>query len=297
MRSARMRLRIRHVTSYRYRQRVALQPHRLLLMPRSSHELTILASSLDCTPAADLDWTQDVFGNLIVTATFAEPTAELRIFSDVTVEQSALAWPVFRISPTAHAYPFDYAAEEAIDLGALLQPAHPDPGGRLASWARGFVHESPTDTLSLLKDINGDLGGRVSYRVRDEAGTQSPLTTLDLASGSCRDIAALFVETVRSLGFAARAVSGYLFDPEASMEDAGSTHAWAEVYLPGAGWVTFDPTHRRLGSANLIPVAVGRHNEQIMPISGGYAGAAEDFVGMEVRVSVLPVDQPGSGRI
>lgn len=290
-----MKLRIRHLTSYRYRQPVMLQPHRLILMPRSSPELAILSSALDCTPTADLDWTQDVFGNVIVTAGFAAPTAELHISSDVTVEQSAPAWPVFRIAPGAHVYPFAYAEEDRIDLGALLQPSHPDPDGRLAAWARGFVYGAQTDTLSLLNDINTGLVDNIAYRIRDEAGTQSPLATLALGSGSCRDIAALFIETVRSLGFAARAVSGYLYDPTASLDDAGSTHAWAEVYLPGAGWIMFDPTHRRLGSANLIPVAVGRHNEQIMPVTGGYAGAAEDFVDMDVRVSVLPVDPPAPG--
>jgi transglutaminase-like putative cysteine protease len=252
----------------------------------------VLNSAVDCTPLPELDATEDVFGNTIVTATFAEPAAELRISSDVIVEQSAPAWPVFRIAPRAHVYPFAYAEDEQIDLGALLYPSHPDPHGRLSDWARGFVLGARTDTLSLLNDINGGLLDSVGYRMRDEAGTQSPLETLDQASGSCRDIASLFIETVRSLGFAARAVSGYLFDAEAKLDEVSSTHAWAEVYLPGSGWISFDPTHRRLGSANLIPVAVGRHNEQIMPVTGGYVGAAGDFVAMDVQVSVLPLDRP-----
>ena len=153
---------------------------------------------------------------------------------------------------------------------------------------RAFVRGVRTDTLSLLKDINAGILGPVAYRTRDEEGTQTPLETLALASGSCRDIAALFIAAVRHLGFGARAVSGYLFDPQPNADDPGSTHAWAEVYLPGAGWIAFDPTHRRLGGASLIPVAVARSNRQIMPIVGGYGGAPEDFVAMEVAVSVTP---------
>ena len=156
-------------------------------------------------------------------------------------------------------------------------------------WARGGAGSSRgdgTDTLSLLKDINAGILDRVAYRIRDEEGTQSAAETLALCSGSCRDVAALFIEIVRQLGFGARAVSGYLADPTLQQEDGGSTHAWAEVYLPEAGWIAFDPTHRRVGSAHLIPVAIGRCNAQIMPIVGGYLGAAADFEVMNVQVSV-----------
>jgi transglutaminase-like putative cysteine protease len=138
-----------------------------------------------------------------------------------------------------------------------------------------------------LKDINAGITGNVAYRVRDEEGTQSSLETLSIASGSCRDMSTLFIDAVRHLGFGARAVSGYLFDPEASPDDLGSTHAWAEVYLPSAGWIAFDPTHRRVGSANLIPVAVGRCNGQVMPIQGGYLGEPDDFLELKVNVSVV----------
>jgi transglutaminase-like putative cysteine protease len=168
----------------------------------------------------------------------------------------------------------------------LLAPEHADPNGILKVWARAFVQRPPTDTLSLLKDINAGILGSVTYRIRDEEGTQTALETLTKASGSCRDIAALFIEAVRHLGFGARAVTGYLFDPDAAAGDAGSTHAWADVYLPGAGWIAFDPTHRRVGGASLVPVAVARSNRQIMPIVGGYVGAAEDFIAMNVEVSV-----------
>ena len=283
-----MRLAIHHRTTYRYARLVVLQPHRMMLRPRTSHDVVVVVSSLVCSPAVELDYTQDVFGNLIATGVFSEPTAELVIASELTVEQSAVAWPVFRIAPEAHSFPFEYSRDDLADLGILRIPEHSDAEGSMGAWARAFVRGATTDTLSLLKDLNAGILGSVAYRVRDEEGMQTPLETLALASGSCRDIAALFIEAVRHLGFGARAVSGYLFDPEAPADDPGSTHAWAEVYLPGAGWIAFDPTHRRMGGANLIPVAVGRRNRQIMPIVGGYVGTPEDFVAMDVKVSVTP---------
>lgn len=284
-----MQLRIRHDTVYGYRRPVELQPHQLMLAPRGNHELRILATSLRLTPEANLEWTQDVFGNVIATATFGGFADRLAISSDVTVEQCAPAWPVFRIAPGAHSYPFSYSAADATDLGALLVPQHADEQADVLRWAREFVASDPTDTLSLLKDINAGIRNDVRYRVRDEAGTQSPLQTLSLASGSCRDMSSLFIDAVRSLGFGARAVSGYLHDPYTAPEDEGSTHAWAEVFLPTAGWIAFDPTHGRVGAANLVPVAVGRCNGQIMPVAGGYTGSPEDFDAMEVRVRVTRV--------
>jgi transglutaminase-like putative cysteine protease len=280
-----MRLRIQHRTAYRYARPVTLQPHRPMLFPRGSHFLAVHSSQLRCSPEAELEWTQDVFGNLITTARFGAATDALVIESDLVVEQSAAAWPVFRIAPEAHAYPFAYAESDAADLGALLRSRHEDGQEIVAGWARGFVQRPGTDTLSLLQDLNAGILDRVAYRTREEEGTQSPLETLNKGSGSCRDIAALFIDAVRRLGFGARAVSGYQFDPDGP-DDAESTHAWAEVYLPCAGWIAFDPTHRRMGSHGLIPVSVARSNEQTMPVSGDYLGMPEDFLGIDVRVAM-----------
>jgi transglutaminase-like putative cysteine protease len=281
-----MKLRVEHSTTYVYARPVALQAHQLMLFPRADHDLNVVTTSLRSMPEAQINWTQDVFGNVVATAAFSEPTVKLFIKSEIIVEQAAPAWPVFQIAPGAHSFPFDYSEADILDLGGLLVPQHPDPQAALSSWAQAFISRLPTDTLSLLKDVNGGIIGKVAYRTRDEEGTQSPLETLTLASGSCRDIAALFIDAVRHLGFAARAVSGYMFDPDAPKDDSGSTHAWAEVYLPSAGWIAFDPTHGKVGSAGLVPVAVGRCNGQIMPISGGYIGAREDFVDMNVQVVV-----------
>lgn len=138
-----MKFCIRHTTTYRYRRSVTLGSHRLLLTPRGDHDLRVLARKLDCQPAADLEWTQDVFGNVVATARFAEPASELVIAADLLIEQSAPQWPVFRIAPGAHSYPFSYSDDEAADLGALLRPIHADEGGALARWAERFVLGRP----------------------------------------------------------------------------------------------------------------------------------------------------------
>ncbi|WP_311732417.1 transglutaminase family protein [Sphingomonas sp. BK580] len=126
----------------------------------------------------------------------------------------------------------------------------------------------------------------VRLPARDEEGTQPPSRTLALRSGSCRDLAALFLWAVRRLDFAARAASGYLFDPGSVAGDVGATHAWCEVFLPGAGWIAFDPTQRRLGSAGLVATAVGVTSEAVLPVVGGFLGDASDFAGMEASVVV-----------
>lgn len=296
-----MLLTIHHATTYRYARAVTLLPHRMMLSPRGSHSLRPGAVLLSCLPPAAIEWTQDVFGNLIATATFSADTDTLTVTSRMTVEQDAAAWPVFKIALHAHLYPFAYSDDERIDLGALRVPEHADPEGRLGAWARAIVARDGTDTLALLQDLNAAARTGIAYAERDEEGTQAPLETLALRSGSCRDLATLFIEAARQLGFGARAVSGYLHDPPPPGSDAsahrqhGATHAWAEVYLPCAGWIAFDPTNGRMGEANLVPVAVARNITQIRPIEGRYVGAAQDLAGMSVEVIVTSGDDPAAG--
>lgn len=284
-----MAIKISHKTLYRYRQPVYLNPHRLMLRPRESRDLRLVSSDIAVTPSADVSWAHDVFGNAVATATFESMADALVVDSASTLELRSVAWPVFDIAASAITYPFLYSEDEWIDLGALTVRRHTDPVGRLAAWAQAFVRGTRTDTLSLLKDISVGVSSAIAYRSREEKGTQSPVQTLDLASGSCRDFAMLFVEAVRSLGFGARVVSGYLFDPDRNRmgsEGSGSTHAWAEVYVPGAGWITFDPTNRSVGGFNLIPVAVARDIRHAMPVAGSFAGPADAFVEMSVEVLV-----------
>lgn len=280
-----MKLGIRHRTRYRYRRSVMVQPHRLLAVPRGGAGLRIEEFVLDTGPDTDVGWSDDVFGNRVATISFIGDRREIAIDVSMVVELDAPAWPLFAIAVEAHRYPFPYSDDDRADLGALAIPVPGETDG-VAAFACGFVATEPTDTLALLKDLNAGMLPHVTYRLRDEEGTQSPAETLALGSGSCRDIAALFIACVRSLGFGARAVSGYLHDPDQAAGKQGSTHAWAEVFLPGAGWIAFDPTHGRVGDAHLIPVAVARENRQIMPLTGRYVGSADDMLDMDVDVMV-----------
>lgn len=244
---------------------------------------------LTVEPHAIVTWAHDVAGNMVATAIFQGMADNLVIESAAELELDAMAWPVFDVAASAIFYPFRYSADESIDLGALAIPQHPDATERLRTWSQAFVRSTPTDTLALLKDINAGVLAWISYQERDDEGTQPPIETLERGRGTCRDLALLFIEAVRTLGFGARIVSGYLHNPSQEIvgpAGAGTTHAWAEVYVPGAGWITFDPTNRGVGGANLIPVAVGRDIRQVMPVMGEFIGLNDAFDTMSVEVSV-----------
>ncbi|MEO8302324.1 MAG: transglutaminase family protein [Rhizomicrobium sp.] len=276
---------IHHRTQYDYNQPVTLGPHRLMLRPRESRELRLVSIDIRTTPPSTISWAGDVFGNAVATADFQAVSGSLVIESDVVLELNAPAWPVFPIAASAVNYPFSYSAAERADLGALLSLQYPDSTGRVSTWAAGFVRSKPTDTLSLLKDLNSGIPASVCYQAREDEGTQTPFYTLNSARGSCRDMALLFVEAARILGFGARIVSGYSYNP-AQQIGTGTTHAWAEVFVPGAGWISFDPTNRQTGGFNLIPVAVARDLTQAMPVSGSYVGTNSDLQRLTVTVHV-----------
>jgi transglutaminase-like putative cysteine protease len=197
------------------------------------------------------------------------------------------------LSPSAEIFPFAYTLEERYDLEHYLRPYHDDPEGRLTAWARQFIRtDGPTGTRDLLVEMNQHIRDNFSYAARDEEGTQSPLQTLELGSGSCRDFALLMMEAARRLGVATRFVSGYLYDAaldggeDGGTLGAGFTHAWLQAYLPGAGWVPFDPTNNLLGGTQLIRVGVARDPSQAAPISGSWFGESGDYLGMTVTVTV-----------
>ncbi len=193
-----------------------------------------------------------------------------------------------QIAPGAASYPFIYSADDRIDLGRMLERHHPDPHRRLAAWAEGFIRSNPTGTLALLADLNAGVGAWVSYQSREAEGTQTPIESLTRGWGSCRDLAMLLIEAARSLGFGARVVTGYLYNPSSGghFTGAGTTHAWADIYVPGAGWVAYDPTNGTIGGGNLIRVAVTRDISQAVPIAGSFVGASDDYLGMTVEVLV-----------
>jgi len=284
-------LKVRHTTIYRYSHPVVLGDHRLMVRPRDSHDLRLIATNLTFSPPASVRWLYDVFGNSVAVASFAEPSAELRIASSIELETYAVERPPFQISPNALSYPFIYSADDRIDLGRMLERQYPDPKDRLGSWARGFVRSSPTDTLALLADLNSGVAAQISYQSRGAEGTQTPVETLNRGWGSCRDLAVLLIEAARCLGFGARIVTGYLYRPSADGASAGAigagtTHAWADIYLPGSGWIAYDPTNGTIGGMDLMRVAVTRDIHQAVPISGSFLGASGSYFGMTVDVSV-----------
>jgi transglutaminase-like putative cysteine protease len=281
-----IRLHIHHRTTYRYRGPVRFGQHRLMLRPRESRELRLIGFELTIEPQARVTWAHDVWGNAVATAAFQAMGDTVAIESVARIDLDAVAWPVFDIAASAIVYPFRYSDSEWTDLGALTALQYPDPFGRLRDWARDFVHGTTTDTLALLKDLGAGVADAVRYQSRDEEGTQSPIATLDRGWGSCRDFAVLFAEAARTLGFGARIVSGYLHAPTPGAVGHGATHAWAEVFVPGAGWITFDPTNRSVGSANLIPVAVARDIGQAVPVAGTFVGLPDALIGMTVEVKV-----------
>ena len=293
-------LNVRHTTIYRYRRAVALGDHRLMLRPRDSHDLRLIQTNLNSHRPRHCAGSHDVFGNSIAIASFAEPATELRIESSLQLETYVVEQPAFQITPDAVSYPFIYSADDRIDLGRMLERHHPDPAGRLDAWARGFIRSNPTNTSALLADLNSGVAAWISYQSRETEGTQTPLETLDRGWGSCRDLAVLLIEAARSLGFGARVVTGYLYNPSAdgragAATGAGTTHAWADIYLPGAGWIAYDPTNGTIGGVDLIRVAVTRDISQAVPIAGSFVGRPDDYLGMTVDVSVVSED-PGRAR-
>lgn len=282
-------LEITHRTTYRYATQVGLGPHRMMLRPRGTTDLTVLSFDLTVSPTATVTWAHDVAGNSVATARFSGLTDRLTVESRTSVDLDASEWPVFDIAASAVSYPFSYSNDDRADLGPLALTQYIDIAGRLSAWVDGFVMQKPTDTLSLLRDLCTGVSARTAYQSRETEGTQGPLETLDRGWGSCRDFAVLFAEAVRTLGFGARLVSGYLFDPardRVGSAGTGSTHAWVEVFVPGAGWIAFDPTNQAVGSANLIPVAAGRTIAQVAPVIGSFLGTPGDLEEMTVEVSV-----------
>ena len=283
-------LTVRHATTYRYARPVTFGQHRLMLRPRDSHDLRLVAAELTLSPPGNLRWMHDVFGNSVALVDFNASASMLSVTSTLRIERYGLEGLQFPIAPEAELYPFIYSSSDRVDLGRLLEQHCPDPNGVLARWADGFVRSRPMRTLELLTNMNAALKPDIIYAERHEPGTQPPVQTLETKTGACRDFAMVFIEAARYLGFGARFVSGYLYDPALDRGDAtqavAATHAWAEVYLPGAGWIEYDPTDVLIAGENLIRVAVTRDPSQAIPISGSYIGSTADFLDMSVEVAV-----------
>jgi transglutaminase-like putative cysteine protease len=284
-------LTVRHVTTYRYKQPVAFGEHRMMLRPRDSYDQKLLDTRLVITPEpTDIRWVHDVFGNCVAIVRFAGRAQELRFESVIRLDHSPSNALDFQIEEYAKRYPFTYGADDMPDLLRAMERQYLDPEHEVDRWARQFLrHDGRTETTELLAAITHAIRQKFTYVAREESGIQDPVRTLRLASGSCRDFAVLMMEAVRSLGLAAHFVSGYLYVPENSRRarvGGGATHAWLRVYLPGAGWVEFDPTNGIVGSHDLIRVAVVRDPRQAVPVSGTWTGFPSDALGMTVEVEV-----------
>jgi transglutaminase-like putative cysteine protease len=286
-------LKVEHKTVYHYAKSVIFNEHRLMCRPRDSHDLRLIDTALSISPNANVRWLHDVFGNSIAIAAFTAPAAELTFISSFHAEHFPAKAQEIVIEDYARYLPFSYAAEDVSDLGRTRERHYADPERRIDQWAKAFVTNSKAaGTLEVLTAITQAIHAQFTYARREEMGTQTPIETLEKASGSCRDFALFMMEAVRSLGIAARFVSGYLYEEKLlganqGMSGGGSTHAWAQVFLPGAGWIEFDPTNALIGGRNLIRVAVARDATQAVPLAGSYTGAAEDYKGMTVDVKVI----------
>ncbi|MCW5736584.1 MAG: transglutaminase family protein [Enhydrobacter sp.] len=287
-------LTIRHVTTYRYRRPVAFGEHRMMLRPRDAHDQKITYAQLGITPKpCKLRYDHDGFGNHVAIAEFIAKATELSFESIVAIEHTPSSLSDLACAADAPAFPVDYGNDIEPDLEDFRRRRHADPDDAIVGWARQFIDEAAAGgALALLIRLCRAVPQQLTYRRREAKGIQSPAETLRLGHGSCRDFAWLMIEAARALGLAARFASGYLaVDLEPPPEQGnsgphGATHAWAQVYLPGMGWVDFDPTSGSVGKCALVTVAVVGDPQDALPLHGTFIGSASDPLGMEVRVSV-----------
>jgi len=295
-----VRYEITHTTVYRYKTPVSFGEHRVMFRPRDSHDLRVLATDLQVTPTSSVRMIQDPHSNSVALVQPLSSATELRIVCFFAIEHAHTNTLELPMSPASEFFPFAYSADERFDLELYLRPHHDDPRGELMAWARQFIRtDGPTHTRDMLVSMNEHIRNHFTYRGREEEGTQTPLATLKAGSGTCRDFALLMMEAARRLGVATRFVSGYLYDAAldstaatgaSGTQGAGSTHAWLQAYLPGAGWVPFDPTNNLTGGSQLIRVGVARDPAQAAPVSGSWFGAADAYLGMQASVMVHRVD-------
>ena len=300
--------RVRHRTRYSYARAVSFGRHRAMVRPHETPDLRLLNMRVETRPQSAVRWIHDVFSNSVTLFDFSDSSEFLEVEACFEILRTSFEDAEFPIEEHARTYPFSYDENEEIDLAPLRQPSHEDPDGTLAAFAQRFVDESGGDTWALLSQMTAAIQAELIYLRREQPGVQEPRETLALGSGSCRDFAELMCEAVRRLGFAARFVTGYLYDPDLDATQgpgaapavgevigAGSTHAWVQVFLPGAGWIEFDPTNGDVASGRLIRTGVGRTPAQVAPLTGAYIGFPEDALGLEVSVEITMIAPPMRG--
>lgn len=282
-----------HKTEYLYSEAVAFGRHRMMFRPRDSHSLRLLSTKLVIDPKPlHIRWAFDAFGNSVAFAEFGETkSSRLTFQSEISLHHYETAKPTALLLDMATKFPFQYPDHERPDLAPLILLDRPDPEDQLSNWARQFVEAGNGVTLEILTAMMTAIRTSFLYQNRQAPGTRDPVETLQLKTGSCRDFALLMIEALRTLGFAARFVSGYIYT---AMRDhnrgGGATHAWVQVYLPGCGWIDIDPTNGIFGNRDLITVAVARDHTQASPLTGNFIGLASAYISMNVDVSVALFD-------
>jgi transglutaminase-like putative cysteine protease len=283
---------LEHTTIYRYGNPVTFGAHRAIFLPSVGYGGRILSYAVEANIPHTTRWMMDSLSNNLALLEFGQPASNLSVTYRVRGEHFGIpAIANFPLEARAEEIPVQYTPDEWIDLSMFIRPYSEDPDGSLAAWSKHFVAGDQDNTLDMLHRMMAWMGNHLTYQSREAEGTQPPTETLRLQSGTCRDYAWLMIEALRRLGFACRFVSGYLYDAaldggETGMIGSGATHAWLQVYLPGAGWCTYDPTNQITGGFDLIRVAIARHPTQVLPLSGSWFGDAQDYLGMEVHVSI-----------
>jgi len=288
-----MKIRIQHRTTYRYNQPVRIGQHKILIRPREGHDVHIESSVLEIKPAGHtIRWMRDVYGNCLAKVDFSEMASELSFYSELVLQQYDMNPLDFILEDSAVHYPFVYDADSLAELTAFMTILYPRDVAALKEWLTQFWKPGEKiETIGLLQKLNVQINKNFKYTRRDEMGVQTPAETIKSGSGSCRDFATLMLEACRCWGLAARFVSGYM-QCEATEAGGASTHAWMEVYLPGAGWKGFDPTSGIMTGAQHVTVGVSRNPENVAPISGSFQGPTNSFQGIQVDVTVVELDRP-----
>jgi transglutaminase-like putative cysteine protease len=283
---------ISHVTTYHYNRAVTFGEHRLMLRPRDDSDQKVIEAELEITPRPKkLVWTRDSLGNHVAIAYFCDRARELRFASRIRIEHAPATFCATDIKEFARTYPFVYAPEDSSSLSRFIQPLSPDPA--IDRWSATFFPKNGSaDTHELLSDLTRTIRRSFRHVSRHEKGIQAPVVTLNLGSGSCRDLAVLMIEALCARGIAARFVSGYLHlaNDNADCATGGNTHAWVQAYVPGPGWVDFDPSAGHVGNENLIRVAVAGDPREAIPLQGTWFGSASDHLAMNVAVRVTTAE-------
>jgi transglutaminase-like putative cysteine protease len=275
--------RIRHETVYDYSAQVSLAPHQLYLRPRGDHRMKLGASTLTLSPPAEVVWRNDMYGNSVASARFDGEASQLQVISELEVETFPRSEQQRRLlleMGVPHYSPLE---------GHILAPfieMPPETFEAVSAWMRSGA-QAPKGTYDRLLECAARIRHEFDYRIRFEPGLQSPAETLSLYSGTCRDFAELMIAAARSLGCAARFVTGYVFTPNAA-PGSSSPHAWAEVYLPALGWIELDATNGLVDDGDLISVASAASGAELTPISGAFTGAGVTSA-MSVAVDVVKV--------